>query len=205
MPAVGTSPIYELIVEQRMGLQSIKNVFYYNASTPPVTNEGSNRLIDAFTLVVLPVWETEVSVNLTFEAFKARRLNNLLDFAETTGTNTGDLTGTRAANFVAAKLKYIRTTKETRNGWKRIAGLTQTQAQNNSLTTQGQTDMDALAVAFSSNIANGGLVFDPIIVGGKRPGGVPAAESAWIWQDIDDVQAQSDLTSQTSRKLGVGE
>lgn len=204
MPAVGNNAVYELVVEMNIAGNQLRNVFYYWSQIDPAPGDGSDDLNAAFESTIIPLWQPCVSDDVSFTGLNTRRLNNLTDFNFRTISALGGNVGTNVANFVAATIRLIRQTKETRNGSKRIGGLTEDLVVSNRLETAAEPLFEALGSGFTDILSGGGFLFNPVIVGGKRPLGVPAVEADWIYNLIVGHEVESLITSQRSRRVGIG-
>lgn len=122
----------------------------------------------------------------------------------TAGTETGD----PLPSFNAVKVQLVRQTRATRHGWKRFAGLVETQVQGNSLTTGALTEIqNQVAALYPVNFTldsvefptTRSITFQPIIWGGNDPDFPEGRFSA-----IANTVVANTITTQVSRKVGRG-
>lgn len=206
MPVVGTNLVYELIVKGTVGVTETVNVFgYYNVGFSP-DDPASGTLNGLFDSMVMAEWSALVSTAVNLNEVSSRRLNNLSDFDTFPIAQGGAVVGDRSPDFNAFKMGMVRSTKETRSGHKRIAGLveTQTAAGGNTLEPATLTLLTNLASKFASQLLAGGDDFRPCIIGGKYdtsgPTPVLKPEADWLYNPITAITASNRVTSQTSRK-----
>ena len=206
MPVVGTDLVYELIVKGSVGGTPTVNVFgYYNVGFSP-SLPGAGVLNGLFDSQVMAAWSALTSTAVTLTEVSSRRLNNLTDFNTFPISQVGLVIGDRGTDFSAFKIGLIRSTKETRSGHKRIAGLVeiQTTASGNLIDAATLTLLTTLAGDFASQLLAGGDDFRPCIIGGKYDT-VPdppvlKPEADWVYNPLSAVTASSRVTSQVSRK-----
>lgn len=187
---------------QSMFGQTLCNVFYYvvqawtgNSTLLDVLTEYQQQVVSKFQPLQTP---DLIHVNL-----RADNVTNDLDFAEKAISDGGTYTDSISLPvFVAIGYKLTRSTKLTRPGAKRVAGISET------LATDGQINpvasvVDNLGVAFAqvltidAPVTNSGSLA-PVIVGRQVDGSLDLTRTNLILSG----EAQVELTSQVSRKVG---
>lgn len=113
--------------------------------------------------------------------------------------------------FNAASIQFIRASRLTRHGWKRIAGLTEGSVTLNDLTVDAIDDINA---AIAGALVVGGAVFpqidtdgdtvgeftiEPVIVGDPIP-----PSSLFRINSVNSVIVKPQVTTQNTRKVGRG-
>lgn len=206
MPAVGTDLIYELLVTASIGSVSSTNVLYYWNDDPTPSSPASGELISEFTSEVLTPWAQLISAGCTLDFVSARRLNNISDFAVAAVGTAGVITGDRLPSFVAYQVKKLRTTKETRSGWMNVMGCVEadTLTSGRQLTTAALGRVQDLATAMTLTLTPTINSFRPVLVGNKRDFSVTPdvlnPEDEWVYQLVSSMVANTEVTSQVSRK-----
>lgn len=197
MPLI-TSGLYQIVLEQQMDGQVLLNRFWYENTL------GLDDLQDicaaAFDLDVLPGLSLIQSDTLSYVSITCKNVTgSLADFVRVPVTTVGTLTGQPIATFNAAGYSLIRTTKETRNGSKRFAGQTEIEASGQIWSAAFFTVLAGFSGVLLGDITEPGGTFDPVI--GRFN---PLTPTLWTANPIANVSASINITSQVSRKRGVG-
>lgn len=207
MPAVGTDPIYELTVNYAKGLGVAASVFYYNRVTIPDSGTAAQALINGWVDQVAGDWQAMANDLWSITSLRARRLNDFIDFAESPVSLPGARNGPAAPAFVTFKLRFNRSTKETRSGHKRFPGVSEDDTDNsgNNLVTTATNNLTAVANALAQDITEGAETFQQVIVGNKvdnsGPTPVLRPEADWIFNGIQSITVGGNVSSQVSRKI----
>jgi len=188
--------IYRLKHTQELAGQQVINVYFYEHAAG---SGGAEDLNVAFILDVLPAVRDIQAQSLIHVSLEAENVDDLVDYAlhSFTGVN-GLQAGEYLASFVAWSFIQNRTSKATRHGHKRVAGVVEG-AVTNGIATAGQiTVLNAYAEAVGSDIEDAtGNTFSPVIV--RNPDDEPTR----IVNPVSSAAYQR-LTTQSSRKIGVG-
>lgn len=205
MPVVGTSPVFEIIHRQLMHGQAIVNVYYYALQAGELSDNIPN-LLQGFADNVVAQVEAVQSEDVLHIELEAKRLNDLDEFGVLDLTPiTGDITASAPLPiFNAGSIKLLRSTKITKSGSKRIAGIVEAHVDDDVINATGETAWLALAAELGSSYSEGGQTFYPVIVGGKTLDGVPVGEGSWIYNFVSGGQLNYNVTTQNSRKIGRG-
>lgn len=155
---------------------------------------------DAFDLDILPAMKLVQSEGLDYTEIVVDNVTgDLAPFSLTPTTASGTTLGTKQQSYVAAGFKRVRTTKDTRNGSMRIAGLTEDDTTGNGYEAAYKALLETFAGVLEDQISAVGGIFDPVIVKTKV-----LPEDDWVTNDISAVTVKGQPTSQVSRKSGVG-
>ena len=203
MPAVGNNVVFELVVNQVLGGQEVANIWYFTQTDAGPVKEAlrvAEAFRDEFISALIPLQTTQ----LQYTEILAQQLGSLTNYGELGLTGLqGASTQQSMASFVAWKLDILRTTKETRQGAKRIAGLVEADVAGNYIEqTQRQRYDAALAVMNVGLIVEGDLV--PLaIVGGKidKATGKQKDPQDWVYQIAGPIRTGYIVTTQNSRKV----
>lgn len=192
MPTV-TAGLYEVVLEQVYYGQSMKNVFHYIATLNQ--DDDQDKVAVAFDTTILEELSYIQSAAVLYTEIRVANLTGFLaDFSMTPTIPDGAVVGDVCADFVAIPFRYVRTSKETRNGSKRFAGLTEANAEVGGFTSAFFTQMTALAVFLGGQISGGGIVCDPVILH------KPDISGVWLFNEVANVLPLNRQTTQNSRK-----
>lgn len=197
--------VFQILFEQELLGQVIRNVFGYVVSVadPAGTPE---EIADRMIIEVGNVFSTIQVGTLNNVQVAVKNLDDATEFIEKGWAGSG-LDGTGGPvlpSYVAAGFKMLRGDTDTRNGSKRIAGVGEDRVVNNDWTLFDQAAGLAVQDAFEATvfITPSTMEMEPIIIGRDPITGQP--DSGRI-APIIEVQAQSIITTQNSRKAGRGE
>lgn len=192
--------IYELIVNMEIESQAVKNVFWYRA-----VDESDGFGLDlatAFWTLVDDDWTDWTSTSLAFQTIRVvnwgtSNVDAVLDISD-----AGDQAGDYAAVFVAARCDLNRSSKDTGPGYKRFAGVPVVDV-SNGVMGGGTAESFSTFCALLDNLLDGpgDTDFQPCIINRKSLDDVPFSA---VYSDVASVFARARLTSQNSRKVGVG-
>ena len=198
MPTV-TNELYKITLQGTYFDQTWVNVFwYYNFAG--VGNETLAQVASGFDDNIIDAMAAAQNEDVLYKTIRVSHVNGTLaDVNITPSQVNGDIVNTPMAPFLAASIRLNRTTKETRNGWKRIVGLTEENTGATSFSGAFTTLLTALGTAILDPISAGtgtdNLV--PVIVRETSPGN-------WIYNDIQSIQVINKPTTQNTRKIGTG-
>jgi hypothetical protein len=208
MPAIGTSVVFELRDFQTFFGSTFLNVYHYVQDTAGTADSASN-VAAAFLTTVLPDILAMQSESLEHTLIEVEQLGSLTNYTTLVLIGAdGTETGSDMPQYNSAAFKLVRTTKETRNGSKRIAGMTEENVTGNNFTAGFKTEMDGVAATLESPLVSGSITHLPAIVGGKYDTTVTPAVlkpvANWVYNPISSVAASSRVTTQNTRKVGRG-
>lgn len=189
-----TTGIYELVLEQTYLGQIVTNVFHYLHTLG--ANDAQAACINAFEDDVMAPISLVQSNNLDYTNIRCANLTGFLADVNVVPTVTsGTLGGFDAASFIAVPLRYARTTKDTRNGSKRLSGMLEENMEEQGWSVSYIALMNTLATVLGTDIAFPGDIFAPIIL--KKP---PAAGPTYTFNDVFAVQFLNRVSTQNTRK-----
>jgi len=193
-----TTGLYKVILQQSYSAQTILNTFWYLHTLG--NDDEQDKCAEAFDLTILPVLKTIQAVSLQYVSIRAINVTGTLaDFVLTPTTLLGTLTGDPVNTFTAAAIRLNRTTKETRNGQKRFAGMVEIQMNNQVWDAGYVVLLENVATALVANISTVGGIFEPVIA--RQDAVTP---TNWIANPVASATVNSFVTSQVSRKRGIG-
>lgn len=154
---------YELCVVQRLFEQEVCNVFHYQLLR---TGPGPANLVTAFNTFVRPSIQATQVDNLEYEEYRAFNINQAqTEFSTIPTSGTGDTAGDGMPPFVSYAYQLVRSSKEVRNGAKRIAGVDETWVTDGVLDPSKQTAVDTAAAVMGITLQVDGLnTFLPVVL-----------------------------------------
>lgn len=159
---------YRLIDYQTMQGQQIVNVydFQQTAIYTPVSFTEAQDLVDNFVLENMPFLIAAQSEQVVHTLVVAGAYGSFTDFGSSTVVDgTGLVTGGALPSFNAWGYKLQRTTRETRHGSKRIAGVAEAWQQNGVIDTPAVTAVTNLGEQFGVPIpVDETAIFTPVIL-----------------------------------------
>lgn len=180
---------------------TFRNVFWYRHQNG--LDGLGQELADGFLAAVNTLWRDFVTVDVNLQSIQVSNLGTVFPDANATWGVVGSNAGPTEPQFVAAQCRLRRSTKETRDGFKRISGIPSAGVTDGSLTGVNFTQWQNLCDAFDSNISDGGAgLFEPIIVNRKSLVNLP---TSYTYTNVVGVNARARVTSQNTRKVGRGE
>lgn len=203
MPIVGALPLYQIVEKQNYnGQPGPINVFWY------VSQTGS----EPSALAVSTAFQTKMSAarracsNTSWSSafMQVWNVNSLTNFGEFTSYGAGTLSdGTQEApRFMAASIRLLRTSKETRSGWKRLMGLTEGVLSTGTFTAGYLALLNTYAALLDDLLTAGGETLSPCIVGKSYDPdtGEENPPAVWLYNVIAGAAAVDRPTTQNSRK-----
>lgn len=198
MPAV-TNDLFQIVLTGEYFSQEWNAVFwYYNLTGVGTLNMA--ELASDFDSAMMSEWGSACNTDVTFTNIRVAHVNGTLaDVNLTPTTLVGVVNGAATPPFISAGIRLNRTTKETRNGWKRIIGATEENMGATSWAGAYITMLETLGATFLDQLSMGGSVnnLDPVIVRTLSP-------TSWLYNLIASVQVINQPTTQNSRKIGAG-
>lgn len=196
--------LWQVVDRQSYLGQTILNVYYYRVtSVTGINDDGYAAFAVWFQTTVLgPIADVQ-SVDLNHNLLQIRNLSNNLDLFELPIDIDGEATGGAGSmpSYVTITYKLIRESLATRHGFKRFAGVPESQVTGNTWLTAGGSFDTAIAAALAADWVDGIVTMaEPVIV--KRPISPPVGTS-YIYSSIGAAQF-SRLGTQNTRKAGSG-
>lgn len=192
---------YEIIDKQVQGGQTILNVYVYRATG---TDSNAIAVADTFNSDLLPSIAALQSGLLQHVETTVNNLMDLSDFANIATAVTGAQGGDALPPYDAVALFYQRTTRASRNGWKRIAGVPENHQNNGTL--------DSTILASWVTIAN--LLLGPVVSTvhtvtlvpyiWRRPNPTHVPPIAQAFFPVGGIIPHNAVTTQNTRKYGRG-
>lgn len=198
--AVGTGDLLQIITNQLYLDQDLMNVYYYRySSTPTLDNTIYSELADDFQSIIVDGARPLQNDTLEYISIEIKNLSNGVDvFTKPLGI-FGLVAAPLAAclpSFMALNWQLVRDSLVTRNGSKRLAGLSDGQAEGNTF-VGNISDADDFTSALESPLHAGIIeVAFPVIV--KRPIVVPVGTS-YVYSSVASAIFKG-LSTQNSRK-----
>jgi len=202
--------VYELVDVQSHQGQEVLNVYFYQNNN--ILNGGATAedLANEFIEEVLPEIVAIQVVDLIHTEIRVRNLYNAADSHTTAISEAGAIGTDNFPTFNAVGFRLVQDNGAIRNGAKRIGGIPEDAALDGVITgapyiaaldTLGDKLADTLAIIAAD-------VFMPVVVGRILDGGsyrLPDNAGEAVLGAIVEGVFNVLLTSQTSRKIGVGE
>lgn len=179
----------------------LRNVFWYRHLNG--LDGLSQVLADNFAFLVTIPWRDFVTVEVTLVGIDVDNLGTVFPTATAPIAQDGTNLGPTEPDFVAAQCRLRRSTKETRDGFKRVSGVPSAGVTSGSLTGTTFTQWQTLCSAFDQNISDdSGSFFEPIIANRKSLAALPGP---YTYTNVVGVNSRARVTSQNTRKFGRGE
>lgn len=196
--AVITEGLYKIILEQTYSAQTLLNVFWFVNSLG--SDDEQDKAAEAFDETILPILKAAQATSLTYTSIRAVNVTgDLADFVLTPTTLAGTSVGDPVNTFTAAGIRLNRTTKETRNGQKRFAGMVEQRMENQAWDAAFLVVLGDVADALVADISTVGGIFEPVIARQD-----PITPTNWFANPVASATVNAFVTSQVSRKRGQG-
>lgn len=159
--------VYHLIDYQEMQGQQIVNLYDFEQITAyePIGFNVADDIITGWIEGYLPSIIAVQSEQVVHTLASCGAYGSFSDFSAQTLSATGEVTGGALPSFNAWGFKLQRTTRETRHGSRRVAGVAEAWQQNGVIDTPGVTPIATLAGTFSELISVSELgIAAPVIV-----------------------------------------
>lgn len=182
------------------GIQ-IKNVFYYETDTS--SDPSALELATQFESVVMPALCAVTSPFVYYIGADAVNLDNPADFGNNAFVEPhlqGTVSGDPLPPFVAFEFRYNRTVYGVRNGWKRFAGVSESQQAGGDVTVAAHNALVTLATALKTDIEGAFDSYRPRYATRPLPGHPISDTVLRTPGDIVYVR----ITTQNTRKPGRG-
>lgn len=205
--------VYQIIDNQVLQGQVCQNVYFYRVAEVGAPSDAAADVLVAFQEDVFPLILAVQPTDVEHTSIRVVNLFNPSDAIEELVDDTGTLgVGDVHATFAAYGIRLVGDNAAVRSGSKRIAGALE------NASTDGVLD-DATIIAALDDLAAQlavGLLFGsldggdlvPVVVGRILEGltyRLPENSGEAVLSDIVDALVNPLITSQVSRKVGVGE
>lgn len=160
---IPTGGLLEVTLNQTYGSRNLANVFYYwNASNTEPTSFVT--LLSDFNTKIVEQLKALQSSSIGYTSVKFRTvLGTLPDLVGVPSSSVGTLAGEVLPSYVAFSFNYQGTTKETRRGAKRFAGITEPQINGNVIDSGFVTLMDTFTTQLELDLDSGVTTYAPVI------------------------------------------
>lgn len=201
--------VYQLIDIQDMEGQEVQNVYFYRLDTPVIGN-AAQFTVEAFIDTVLPDILPVQAANITHTSITAKNLfdpteeyTELISSPGTAGTDS-------MSTFNAIGFRLIGSNAAVRDGAKRYAGILDGAQEDGVINDSGTlANLLILGTTLAAGLAIGldidaliPVIVQRILVGGNYE--LPTTQGDAVLSPIIDALFNVNVTSQTSRKIGVG-
>lgn len=218
MASPTANDIYELVDRQTYQGQEVLNVYFYYISELFVTTLPTiaQVLAEGWTAQVLPTIAAIQAIGVVHNEIAVRNLYDSADAYSNLISVPGENADDELPIFAALPFQLQGEDHAVRKGAKRIAGMGETGQTNGVLTDAGQIAgamdvADKMAAAVSVGLIIPDTVFQPCLVKRERSGvsgsytyALPTVRGTGIKTRIITALLDVLITSQTSRKIGVG-
>jgi len=194
--------ILQLVDLQRQAdiVDDINNVYFYQSDAEPNSNDNITEMLFFFRDNVLPaitLVQVDQIVHLQLDGLV---VNGLYFATIALGSEDGQVVGTAKEPYIAWEFQYDRATRLTRNGFKRISGVTEEDTDQGGNVTPGVlANLNALATVLQAPMDLSWATLVPIIYGRPTPlppigSGLP--ERVNLVENVRFIR----VTTQNSRK-----
>jgi len=195
------SGLYNIVTQVELFGQGTQNSFWYRHDGG--LNGLSSTLLSAFVAAFQGPWAAFAGQDASLVSAKCINWGTINPDDNQAIGATGTTAGFGAPPFVAARVDLFPSSKETRRGYKRFAGVSVSFIEDDLLVGFQATDLTNLGNILDDSLPDGtGGDFVPVIVNRAsiEDGLYPATYS-----DVSGVFARARLTSQNTRKIGRGQ
>lgn len=197
MPVI-TSGLYQIILEATyLGVQ-VRNSFFFEHTSS--FDDLQDVCAVAFDDDLLPLIAATQSDEVTYQNIRCINVTGILADANFDPTTlAGSEVGAPMPSFNAYAIRLNRTTKETRNGQKRFAGVTEENTSENKVAGAFLVTLGLLADALNNAIPTPTNIFTPVIA--RQSDVVPAN---WTVNPVSTGTVSPNISTQNTRKVGRG-
>jgi len=162
--------IYSIEDRQTFLGQSVVNVYYYQDVGVNAITEA--QLADIFEVTVIDELVSVQATNLVHDTIRVTNLTNPGPYSEYTIGTQGEKSSEPLPRFNAWGFRFVRDSLATRNGYKRIAGVTEDLQSSGVATSAALTLLNTVTGAFLATLSgdSGNLLAKPVIVGRNSNG-----------------------------------
>lgn len=197
MPAVMDAHIYEIKMVGAIDGQQTINVFYYGG---PTAASSLGDLLNGFRDHPMAELEALLSNSWGVTQWELTHVKGGTDFGSFVTADAGSVGGDCLPPFVAWGFTYLRGGTGERNGYKRFAGVAESNQVNGIPGGSAVTNGPALALALNASITDGTTDYNPVIQR-EQIHGVP--QHPPVHYSVSSVKFAG-ITSQNTRKYGHG-
>lgn len=203
MPAVGSGSLFRVKDFQSRGGEEFLNVYFYWGANGPGSMSAESLAVvfqATFGMHIANIQPT----NITHTVIDVEEVTTIDNFYVAPSVMPpGALVGSFLANFVAASIRLIRSTKETRGGWKRYVAGVEEDITGNAWSAAFMANLDILAANLPNTLSIAGGVVYPVIVRQTRNPvtGELLPPDQWIYNIVASAEGKSLVTTQNSRKI----
>lgn len=193
--ALASDQIVRLTVKQALAGEEIVNVYFYQSQELVGAVSYEDVWADLKPILVDAVTPNQ-HVALQYTSVLMENMTNGIDLVEIPLTDTGELdTGEFLPTLNAFAIRFNRTSRVTRNGYKRYAGATEDKVFGNVWTAPFLASLDVLAGLLDNPIAvegdDGSVGMFPVIVGRDASGSLDLSRvQSFVGQAIPTVRSQ---------------
>jgi hypothetical protein len=201
--------VYELIDFQQLYGQAVLNVYFYQNNNVLQGDASAEDLVTSWIAQVLPDIQLIQSADILHNEVSARNLFNEADNFSQAISEVGDTAGDSMSSFNAVGFALVQDNGAIRNGAKRIAGILEAAAVDGVITDTNYIDnLSILGDQIADVLTLDALdTFVPVIVQRILDGGayrLPESFGEAVLGAVLEGVFNVLITSQTSRKVGVG-
>ena len=215
---MGVGDVYEVVDVQSMHGQQVLNAYYYYQALPTLPLEGTigQALADAFAEDIVPaICEVQHS-DCQHLTVRCRNLFDPFDAGEAiTGINGLRLSGDSMAAFDGYGMTINHDSTGIRPGGKRFAGVSEADVEDGVPNGTQITRLDTLAAVLAEPIPSGIIIqtdtMYPVVVQRIKEGEegaytyrLPVSQLELVYGTVLEILVKAFVTSQVSRKPGVG-
>lgn len=173
------------------------NVFYYwNGTNTPVLDLAG--VLSAFDAKVFPDIANIFNVGTSIGTMEARDVfGSTPDKFKVPSVGAGTVVGEIVNNFTACRINLLPTTKETRRGYKRFGGISESSVAGNGLTTAFKTVVEGVGNLLDDDLTVGAETYSPVIFGGPTASNPTRSVANYI----SSTAVPNKQVSQGSRKV----
>jgi len=191
-----SSGLYSITLKCTRTPVNIYNVFWYR-ETSGITGAGAD-LGAIFNSAVVPDIADILSTGVAMDTLTVAEPTSInADFVVATSTSVGTRTGTTMPSFNAASIRLVRSTKETRSGYKRFGPYSEDDVAGTVFEASYLAALNIVAADLEVNLTPSGFVFEPVIV---RRLLTPVPWSNVLYNPVSEALVLNRTTSQVSRK-----
>lgn len=210
MAAIGD--VFQVIDEQLMFGQTMLNVYFYKVLSASVTDNNAESVANAFETTVIPDVAACQSTDIVHVAIHVQNLFDVSDKFDAAISVPGTAVMDSAGAFEAYPFRLVGNNGAVRNGAKRIAGVGTDAITDGVVTDMGILGSLGTLATTMQSILNWGLLaaeeLAPVIVKRILEDGeyrLPETALEAVLSTIVDAIFNPVVTSQVSRKIGIGE
>ncbi|AXH78639.1 MAG: hypothetical protein [Circular genetic element sp.] len=195
--AVIVAGLYKLDLFQTYMGEQILNTFWYRHASDD--NTKALELAIEFDTDIMPTLAVIQNADLSYDDICVTPIFGTgVEVNKTPAISTGADVGASMPTFMCASIRLNRSTNELRNGWKRFAGLIESQVNAASFTSGYLAELTTLANDLAADLNDGVEVFTPQIV--RKPMSTKAKNDFWEAIDVGSATALNRPTTQNTRK-----